>query len=210
MNIINGKEIAKEIEEELKNKIIKNKLSPTLAIIKVGDNPASDIYVRNKIKACDRIGIKTILYDNIKNEEELIQTIKELNLDTNINGILVQSPLPDGFNENKIIRFISETKDVDGFGALNMGYLARNEEATIAATPYGIIKLLEHENIEIEGKHVVIVGRSNIVGRPLALAMLNRNATVTICHTKTQNLSNITKTADILVIAIGQAKFNTK
>lgn len=210
MKIIDGKKIASEIKEKLKSEISEQKLNPSLAIIKVGDNPASEIYVRNKIKACEEIGIKSFLYEKIKTEEELIKLIEELNQNKEISGILVQSPLPSGFDEDKITNLIRKSKDVDGFGIENLGYLAKNEEQILSATPYGIITILEHEKIPIEGRHVVIIGRSKIVGRPLALALLNRDATVTICHSKTNHLKEIAKTADILIVAIGKPKFITK
>lgn len=210
MKIIDGKKIASEIKEKLKSEISEQKLNPSLAIIKVGDNPASEIYVRNKIKACEEIGIKSFLYEKIKTEEELIKLIEELNQNKEISGILVQSPLPSGFDEDKITNLIRKSKDVDGFGIENLGYLAKNEEQILSATPYGIITMLEHEKIPIEGRHVVIIGRSKIVGRPLALALLNRDATVTICHSKTNHLKEIAKTADILIVAIGKPKFITK
>lgn len=209
MKIIDGKEIAKEIRENLKKKITDNNLKPGLAIIMVGNNPASEIYVRNKRKACAEVGIKEELYQFAENtsEEEILNCIIKLNNDESINGIMVQSPLPNHLDEDKIMNYIVPEKDVDGFGISSLGYLASNEEKFISATPYGIIKLLEHENISLAGKNVVIVGRSKIVGRPLALAMLNRDATVTIAHSKTKNLKDITKEADILVVAIGKANF---
>lgn len=209
MEIINGKEIASEIRKKLKEEIREKKLKPGLAIIMVGNNPASEIYVRNKRKACAEIGIKEELYQYDENisEKEIINCIIKLNNEDNINGIIVQSPLPKHLDEDKIMNYIIPEKDVDGFGISSLGYLASNEEKFISATPYGIIKLLEYKNIAIEGKNIVIIGRSKIVGRPLALALLNRNATVTITHSKTKNLKEITKTADILIVAIGKAKF---
>lgn len=209
MKIIDGKAIAKELRENLKQEIADNNLNPGLAIIMVGNNPASEIYVRNKRKACAEVGIKEELYQFAENtsEEEILNCIIKLNNDESINGIMVQSPLPNHLDEDKIMNYIVPEKDVDGFGISSLGYLASNEEKFISATPYGIIKLLEHENISLAGKNVVIVGRSKIVGRPLALAMLNRDATVTIAHSKTKNLKDITKEADILVVAIGKANF---
>lgn len=211
MRIINGKEIAKEIRDNLKNEISQNKLKPNLAIIMVGNNPASEIYVRNKQKACAEIGIKEELYhyDECISEEQIINCIIKLNNDEDIDGIIVQSPLPNHLNEDKIMNNIVPEKDVDGFGIFNLGCLASGQEKFISATPYGIIKLIEHENITIQGKNVVIIGRSKIVGRPLALAMLNKDATVTITHSKTKNLKEITKTADILIVAVGQKNFIT-
>ncbi|MCI9281173.1 MAG: bifunctional methylenetetrahydrofolate dehydrogenase/methenyltetrahydrofolate cyclohydrolase FolD [Bacilli bacterium] len=212
MEIIDGKEIAKEIRANLKKEISENDLHPGLAIIMVGNNPASEIYVRNKRKACAEIGIKEELYqyNEEASEEQIINCIIKLNNDDNINGIMVQSPLPSHLDEDKIINYITPEKDVDGFGISSLGYLASNEEKFISATPYGIIKLLEYKNIPIAGKNVVIIGRSKIVGRPLALALLNRDATVTITHSKTKNLREITKNADILIVAIGKANFIKK
>lgn len=211
MKILNGKEIAKELREQLKEEIEREKLTPGLAIIMVGNNPASEIYVRNKMKACTDIGIKANLYhyEETISEEELLEQIKELNENENVHGIMVQSPLPKQFDEEKIMNYVIPQKDVDGFSTLSLGCLASDKEEFIAATPYGIIKMLEHENIPIAGAHVVIIGRSQIVGRPLALALLNRDATVTITHSKTKKLQEITKTADILIVAIGKANFIT-
>ena len=212
MEIIDGKEIAKEIRANLKKEISENDLHPGLAIIIVGNNPASEIYVRNKRKACAEIGIKEELYqyNEEASEEQIINCIIKLNNDDNINGIMVQSPLPSHLDEDKVINYITPEKDVDGFGISSLGYLASNEEKFISATPYGIIKLLEYKNIPIAGKNVVIIGRSKIVGRPLALALLNRDATVTITHSKTKNLREITKNADILIVAIGKEEFIKK
>ena len=212
MKIIDGKLISKEIRKNIKKDIdalkVKN-IIPGLGIILVGNDPASEIYVRNKIKACDELGINTLLYrfkeDN--NEREVIELIKDLNCDDQIHGILVQSPLPSSFDEDKIISYVE--KDVDGFGTFNLGALLSNQEKIVAATPLGILKMLEYENIDIVGKHVVVVGASLIVGRPMATLLLNRGATVTIAHSKTKNLKEITKQADILIVAIGQAKFIT-
>lgn len=214
MKIIDGKLISKEIRKNIKKDIdalkVKN-IIPGLGIILVGNDPASEIYVRNKIKACDELGINTLLYrfkeDN--NEREVIELIKALNCDDQIHGILVQSPLPSSFDEDKIISYVEKEKDVDGFGTFNLGALLSNQEKIVAATPLGILKMLEYENIDIEGNHVVVVGASLIVGRPMAILLLNRGATVTIAHSKTQNLKEITKQADILIVAIGQAKFIT-
>ena len=214
MKIIDGKLISKEIRKNIKKDIdalkVKN-IIPGLGIILVGNDPASEIYVRNKIKACDELGINTLLYrfkeDN--NEREVIELIKDLNCDDQIHGILVQSPLPSSFDEDKIISYVEKEKDVDGFGTFNLGALLSNQEKIVAATPLGILKMLEYENIDIEGKHVVVVGASLIVGRPMATLLLNRGATVTIAHSKTKNLKEITKQADILIVAIGQAKFIT-
>lgn len=211
MKLIDGKLVSEKIKEELKEKIEKNHLHPGLAIILANHDSASEIYVRNKIKACEKIGIKALLYqfDENNTEEEIIKCIQKLNEDSTIHGIIVQSPVVPQFHEDVITRYIDPKKDVDGFGIMSLGYLASNRTKFLSATPYGIIKLLEYEQIAIRGTHVVIVGRSKIVGRPLALALLNRDATVTIAHSKTKNLKEITKQADILVVAIGKAKFIT-
>ena len=214
MKIIDGKLISKEIRKNIKKDIdalkVKN-IIPGLGIILVGNDPASEIYVRNKIKACDELGINTLLYrfkeDN--NVREVIELIKDLNCDDQIHGILVQSPLPSAFDEDKIISYVEKEKDVDGFGTFNLGALLSNQEKIVAATPLGILKMLEYEKIDIEGKHVVVVGASLIVGRPMATLLLNRGATITIAHSKTKNLKEITTQADILIVAIGQAKFIT-
>ncbi|MCM1053655.1 MAG: bifunctional 5,10-methylenetetrahydrofolate dehydrogenase/5,10-methenyltetrahydrofolate cyclohydrolase [Ruminococcus sp.] len=210
MKKIDGKLISDEIKENLKKEIIESGLNPGLAIVLVGHNPASEIYVRNKIIACEKVGIRGMVFrfDDISTEQEIMDCILELNSNPEINGIIVQSPV-EGFDEEKIVSLIEPEKDVDGFGISNLGGLASNKENILSATPYGIIKLLEHENVEIKGKRVVIVGRSNIVGRPLALALLNRDATVTIAHSKTKDLKSVTNEADILIVAIGSPCFIT-
>lgn len=212
MKIIDGKLISSEIKENLRKEIEELGLTPRLAIVLVGDNPASEVYVRNKLSASEKIGVDAKLYrfDANQKESEVIECVKNLNSDQSVHGIIVQSPVAEGFDEAYINSFISQEKDVDGFGITNMGYLASNEERYISATPHGIIKLLEHENIPIAGSNIVVVGRSKIVGRPLALALLNRDATVTITHSKTKDLKSITSKADILIVAIGKAHFITK
>ena len=213
MKIIDGKKISDEIKEKLKVEIETHNLKPGLAVIMVGNNPASEVYVRNKLKACEKVGIKAELYHfkESVHENEIIDCIEKLNLNDGIHGIILQSPLPKDLSEKEdfITNFISPNKDVDGFGIYSLGCLTSNQTKYLSATPYGIIKMLEHENIDIAGKNVVIVGRSVIVGRPLALALLNRDATVTIVHSKTQNLKEITNMADILVVAIGKDRFIT-
>lgn len=214
MKLIDGKKQANDIKEELKKELreLKSKgIIPTLAIILVGSDPASELYVKNKIRVCDEIGICTLLYrfTEENSEYEIIERIKDLNADDEIDGILIQSPLPTIFNEDKIISYVDPKKDVDGFGINNLGALLSNDELIIAATPLGILKMLEHENVSLEGKHAVVVGSSRIVGRPMAALLLNRGATVTICNNKTKNLKEITSRADILIVAIGQAKFIT-
>lgn len=214
MKIIDGKLISNEVRKNIKKEIeeLKEKnIIPGLGIILVGNDSASEIYVRNKMKACDELGVKALLYrfNEANSENEIIEQIKQLNENDCIHGILVQSPLPNCFDEDRVISYVNKEKDVDGFGIYNLGALISNQEHIIAATPLGILKMLEYENIEIEGKHVVVVGASLIVGRPMATLLLNRGATVTIAHSKTKNLKEITKKADILIVAIGQAKFIT-
>ena len=214
MKLIDGKKQANDIKEKLKKEISTLKeqgVIPGLAIILVGHDPASEIYVKNKIKTCDELGICTLLYrfTEESSEKEIIERIKDLNADDEIDGILIQSPLPTIFNEDKIISYVDPKKDVDGFGINNLGALLSNDELIIAATPLGILKMLEHENVSLEGKNAVMVGSSRIVGRPMAALLLNRGATVTICNNKTKNLKEITSRADILIVAIGQAKFIT-
>lgn len=211
MKIIDGKQIAEEIKNKLKERLEKENLKPGLAIIMVGNNPASEIYVKNKLKACEKIGIWAKLWQfSIEaSEQEIIDCILKLNEDSSIHGILVQSPLPEGFDEEKITSYIVPTKDVDGFGVFSLGKLASNEKGFLSATPAGILELLKHENIDVTGMHAVVVGRSKIVGRPMALALLNNNATVTVAHSKTKNLQDITKMADLLIVAIGRPNFIT-
>ena len=213
--IINGKELARNIRLKLKDEVTELKnadINPKLAVIMVGDDKASKIYVKNKSKACEEVGIEYeehILPANTK-MEELLELIEKLNNDETIHGILVQSPLPEGLDANIAFRTISPKKDVDGFNPINVGKLSLNQDCFVSCTPYGIIKMLEAYNIEIQGAHAVIVGRSNIVGKPLAQGLLNKNATVTICHSKTKNLKEITKQADILIAAVGKPKFITE
>ena len=213
--IIDGKELAKNIRLKLKDEVeeLKNAdINPKLAVIMVGDDKASKVYVKNKSKACEDVGIEYeeyILPANTK-MEELLELIEKLNNDETVHGILVQSPLPKGLDANEAFRTISPKKDVDGFNPINVGKLSLNQDCFVSCTPYGIIKMLEAYNIEIEGAHAVIIGRSNIVGKPLAQCLLNKNATVTICHSRTKNLKELTKQADILIAAIGKAKFVTE
>ena len=213
--IIDGKELSKKIRanlkiecEELSKKMIKAKL----AVIMVGDNSASKIYVKNKSKACEEIGIEYeeyLLDDNIS-QEELICLIQKLNGDKSINGILLQSPIPDNLDINEAFKAIIPEKDVDGFNPLNVGRLVLNQDTFVSCTPFGIMKMFEEYDIDLSGKNVVIVGRSNIVGKPLIHCCLNKDATVTVCHSKTQNLKDITKNADILISAIGRPNFITE
>ena len=213
--IIDGKELAKKIRKELKvecDNLKEKGINPKLAVIMVGDNPASKVYVRNKSRACEEIGIEYeefLLQDNIK-QEELISLIKKLNEDKSINGILLQSPIPEHLNINEAFKTITYRKDVDGFTPSSVGKLCIGEDTFISCTPYGVMKMFEEYNIDLTGKNVVILGRSNIVGKPLIQCCLAKNATVTVCHSKTKNIEEYTKKADVLIAAIGKAKFVTK
>ncbi len=214
MEIIDGKELAREIRGELKKEVEnlrKNGIIPKLAVIMVGDDKASSVYVRNKSKACDEIGIEfeEYLKDENTTQEELIELIKSLNNRKDIHGILLQSPIPKGLDIREAFNTIDYTKDVDGFNPINVGKLSIGEDCFISCTPHGVIKMLEKYNIQTEGKRAVIIGRSNIVGKPLIQCLLNKNATVTVCHSKTQNIKDITSQADILVAALGKPKFVT-
>ena len=209
--LIDGKLISAQIKDECKEKValLKDKgIEVTLAVIQVGEDPASSVYVSNKKKACEYIGANSLSY-NLKEDstqEELLKLIDELNDDDKGNGILVQLPLPKHFNEDEVIRRINPDKDVDGFHPINVGRLSIGEKGFVSCTPAGIIELLKRSNVEIEGKECVIIGRSNIVGKPMSMLMLRENATVTVCHSRTKNLSEVTKRADILIVAIGKPK----
>ena len=212
--IINGKELAKQIRSDLKKEVDalrEDGIIPKLAVIMVGNDKASEVYVRNKSKACNEVGIEfeEFLKDENTTQEELIELIDELNKREDIDGILLQSPIPKQLDIRQAFNRIDEKKDVDGFNPINVGKLAIGEDCFISCTPYGVIKMLEAYNIEIEGKRAVVIGRSNIVGKPLAQCLLNRNATVTICHSKTRELESIVKEADIVVAALGRPKFVT-
>ena len=213
--IIDGKKVSQKIREELKEEceeIRKQGIIPKLAVIMVGDNPASKVYVKNKNKACQEIGIEYEEYflNSEITQEKLIELIEDLNTRKDINGILLQSPIPNHLDINEAFRKISPEKDVDGFHPANVGKLILNQDTFVSCTPYGIMKLFAEYNIDLNGKHVVILGRSNIVGKPLIACCLNRNATVTVCHSKTENLEEHTKKADILIVAIGKANFVKK
>ncbi len=205
--ILDGKNLRDELLEELKNKLSSYSVMPKLVVILAGDNPASQIYVNNKKKTAEKLGIVSdvINYPATVSENELLEKINELNNDRAVNAILVQLPLPEHIDKTKIINAISPIKDVDGFTPENFGKLLTGEKPYVyPCTPKGILLILDKYGIGLDGKHVVIVGRSNIVGKPLAVMMINRNATVTLCHSHTKNLSEITKTADILVSAVGE------
>ena len=215
MEIIDGKALAKRIRENLKSDVeaLKNKgIVPKLAVILVGNDSASKIYVRSKNRACEELGIEyeeRLLDENIE-MKELLDIIDELNERKDITGILLQSPIPRHLDINEAFRRISPKKDVDGFNPISVGKLCLNQDTFVSCTPYGIIKMLEAYNIEIKGKHAVVIGRSNIVGKPMALSLLNRDATVTICHSATTNIKEITRQADILVAAVGKKHFVTE
>ena len=213
--IIDGKAISTEIKDELKEKVAKlkeNGAEISLAVIQVGNDPASSVYVRNKKNACAYIGINSLAYElpESTTEAELLELIEKLNADKKVNGILVQLPLPSHIDEDTIIKAISPLKDVDGFHPQSVGALSIGQPGFVSCTPAGVIQLLKRSGVEIEGKECVIVGRSNIVGKPMALLMLRENATVTVCHSRTKNLKEVTRRADILIVAIGKPKFITK
>ena len=210
--MINGKKLAKETREKLKIKCDELKergINPKFAAIMIGNDTASQIYIRNKSKACEEIGIEFeeyLLSENIE-QKELIEKIKELNNRKDIHGILLQSPIPANLDINEAFRTIAPEKDVDGFNPLNIGKLCLNQDTFVSCTPFGIMKMFEAYGIELEGKDVTIIGRSNIVGKPLIQCCLNKNATVTVCHSKTKNLKAHTQNADIIIVAIGKSKF---
>lgn len=213
--IISGKELSDELRSEIveRVKVIKNiyDVVPHLAVIIVGDDPASQSYVKGKSKACDEVGITntTIQLPSDVSQQDLIQTIDELNRNSKIDGILVQLPLPNHIDEASVMNYINPLKDVDGFHPVNVDGLYTGKKCIKPCTPTGIIKLLKKAKVEIEGKNVVVLGRSNIVGLPVAKMLLDENATVTVCHSRTKNLKEITSQADILIVAIGKPKFVT-
>ena len=205
--ILDGKKLRDKILENLSEKLSKSDRKPTLAVILAGDDPASRIYVNNKKKTAEKIGINSVVYEypSSVTERELLNKIKELNEDNSVTAILVQLPLPDGISKENVINAIDPKKDVDGLTRQNVGKMFSGEKPYVyPCTPKGVIAILDEYGIEIEGKKAVVVGRSNLVGRPVSQMLLDRNATVTTCHSKTKNLSEITKTADILVSAVGK------
>lgn len=210
--IIDGKKISQQIKDEIREKISGIDGRVTLAVVLVGDDPASQVYVRNKKRACEYVGIKSLSYElgGDTSEDELLELIDKLNADEGVDGILVQLPLPDHIDEDKVIERIDPKKDVDGFHPLNVGALSIGRRGFVSCTPAGIIQLLKRSDIELDGKEAVIIGRSNIVGKPLALLLLRENCTVTVCHSHTRDLKDVCKRADILVVATGQAKFVTE
>lgn len=212
MSNIDGKIISTKIKEELKAEIKTYMIKPCSAVIQIGNDEASNVYISAKQKACSEVGIylKHIKFDEDSREIEIINKIIELNNDEYVHGILLQLPIPEKFNEEKLINYISRNKDVDGLTDINVGKLINNKKCLVSCTPQGIIKLLEESGVSIPGKNVVIVGRSKLVGKPLISLFLNNDATVTVCHSKTNNLKEFTKNADILVVAVGKKHLITE
>jgi methylenetetrahydrofolate dehydrogenase (NADP+)/methenyltetrahydrofolate cyclohydrolase len=210
--IIDGKQISRDIKEELKEEVAALSAQGKqccLAVIQVGNDPASSVYVGNKKKACEYIGIRSLSYElpEETTQEELLALIEKLNEDATVHGILCQLPLPAHIDEDSVIRAISPKKDVDGFHPQNVGALVIGQQGFVSCTPAGIIQLLKRSGVDITGKHCVVIGRSNIVGKPMALLMLRENATVTVCHSRTANLKEICQEADILIVAIGKPQY---
>lgn len=207
--IIDGKQISAEIKDELKEQVAVYRAQGKeicLAVIQVGDDPASSVYVRNKKKACEYIGIRSLSYElpSQTTEQELLSLVEELNARADVNGILVQLPLPGQINEEKVLNAISPLKDVDGFHPMNVGALCIGKKGFVSCTPAGVIQLLKRSGISVSGKECVVVGRSNIVGKPMALLLLRENGTVTVAHSRTEDLKAVTRQADILVVAVGK------
>lgn len=214
MNLLNGKELAQKLQQEMKQEVINLKekgLQPGLAVILIGEDPASQVYVRNKERAANNIGMYSVVYrlPETTSETDLIAKIEELNHDDKVHGILVQLPLPKHINEDLVLDTIDPAKDVDGFHPMNLGNLFAGKPTMIPCTPAGIMELIKLSGIDLAGKNAVIIGRSNIVGKPMAHLLLQANATVTICHSKTKDLPKVAKQADVLVVAIGRANFVT-
>lgn len=212
--IIDGKVISQAVKDEVAAEVTQLKkqgVTPGLAVIIVGDDPASRVYVNNKKKACEQLGMYSVEYTMPENttEEELLSLIKDLNCDPQINGILCQLPLPKHLNEELVINTIVPEKDVDAFHPQNVGRIMLGDYDFLPCTPAGIMEMLKYENIDITGKNCVVIGRSNIVGKPMAMLLLHKNATVTICHSKTQDLAGVCRQADVLVAAVGRANFVT-
>lgn len=209
--VIDGKKISQEIKDELREKAARMReqgIERTLAVVQVGADPASSVYVRNKKKACEYVGIRSLSYElpEETGEEELLGIIRELNEREDVNGILVQLPLPSHINEERVLLAISPEKDVDGFHPVNVGNLSIGRPGYVSCTPAGVIQLLKRSGISIQGKECVVLGRSNIVGKPMAMLLLRENGTVTVCHSRTENLREITRRADILVAAVGKPR----
>ena len=211
--LIDGKKLAAKMRADIKSKVDEYKAASGkeigLAVVLVGEDPASHVYVRNKIKACEEVGIKSYAYylDKEVAQSRVEELIRSLSVDDKINGILVQLPLPRHLDSKKILELIPYAKDVDGFSAENMGRLCMNEPCLVACTPNGVMKMFESENIDLNGKNAVVIGRSNIVGKPMAMLLTNANATVTLCHSRTRDLKQKCLEADVVVAAIGKAKF---
>lgn len=210
--IMDGKLIKKQILEELKNKVSEMEEKPSLVVIQIGDNDASNVYIKQKAKMADYIGYgyRHIKLDENVSEEEVLKIIDELNQDKKVNGVMVQMPLPRHINTDKVQNAVIPSKDVDGLSDYNAGLLFHNKEALYSCTPYGVMELFKRYNISLEGRHAVVVGRSNLVGKPMAMMLLNAGATVTVCHSKTVDLKKYTKKADILISCVGKANFITK
>ena len=210
--LLDGKALSDKIKEELAKKVKGYLVKPCLAVIQIGNDEASNIYIKAKEKACDRIGINFIRvkFESDVNEQEVINKIVELNNYNYVNGILLQLPIPSKFNQYKLLNLINKNKDVDGLTDINAGLLFKGNNNLVPCTPLGIINLLKEYNIEISGKHAVVIGRSNLVGKPLAMLLLQNGATVTLCHSKTVNLKEFTKQADILISAVGKKDLITK
>lgn len=215
MQIINGKEVSKATREKVavmvKEFIAEKGRIPCLAVILVGEDPASQTYVKNKIIGCEQVGMKSLSYKlpAESTNDEVAKIVKDLATDSSVDGILIQLPLPKHLDERYLLSLIPESKDVDGFSPTNLGLLAMNNPRTVSCTPYGVMELLASTGVNLSGKHAVVIGRSNTVGKPMAMLLLNANCTVTICHSKTQNMKEITSQADILIVAIGKPKFVT-
>lgn len=210
--IIDGKAISQAVKDEIKARTAElsaKGIEACLAVILVGEDPASQVYVKNKKKACEYCGIKSLSYELPADttEEKLLELIAELNERSDVNGILVQLPLPKGIDEDRVLDAISPDKDVDGFHPVNVGKLSIGKKGFVSCTPAGVIQLLKRSGVEISGKECVVVGRSNIVGKPMSMLLLQENGTVTVCHSRTKDLKEVTKRADILVVAIGKPKF---
>lgn len=215
-NLIDGKILSQKIKDALKENVLlfKQKFNRdiTLAVIKVGHNPASEVYVRNKLKATEYVGMKSLSFslEETVSENDVKKLILTLADDKSVDGILVQLPLPKGMNEKEVMSLIPPEKDVDGFSAENVGKLMLGEKTVVACTPFGVLKMLKSTGVDLTGKHAVVLGRSNIVGKPMAMLLLQENCTVTVCHSKTANLKEITRSADVIVAAIGKPKFVTE
>ncbi len=210
--IIDGKKISAQVKDECRERVAKEGLDVTLAVIQVGNDPASSVYVGNKKKACEYTGMHSLSYElpEETTEEELLALVEKLNRDEKVHGILVQLPLPGHIDEDKVIETISPKKDVDGFHPQSVGALSIGQPGFVSCTPAGVIQLLKRSGVEIDGSECVIVGRSNIVGKPMAMLMLRENATVTVCHSHTKDLKEVTKRADILIAAVGRPRFITR